>query len=187
MRVNATREVYPWILLWSRCTWALEDASTGGERQYLFIFSMLLCAFTLEAFLNHLLRFRRPDSWDDYERNASPAQKLAEVSKIIGFKLDKGRRPFRTFPEVFRFRNDLAHAKPITLSQTFKYPVQTFLTAQQMPALPLTPWEKTLTPARARKFYEDTRSMILALYHAADMGDEPFNETYSRTRFEGTL
>jgi hypothetical protein len=187
MRVTATREVYPWILLWNRCTWALEDASSGKDREYLYIFSMVLCAFTLEAFLNHLLRFRRPADWAEYERRATPAQKLSELCRIIGFKTDRRLRPFSTFSEVFRFRNGLAHAKPITLARSFDYPIDTFLTAHKVPPFPLTSLERALRPATARRFHKDSGDMILALYGAADMGDKPFDETYSRTHWEGTL
>ena len=187
MPVTATREVYPWILLWNRCTWALEDAATAKDREYLYIFSMMMSAFTLEAFLNHLLRFRRPQGWPEFERKATPAQKLRALCTALGVKHDKQHRPFSTFSEIFRFRNDLAHAKPVTLSRTFDYPIREFLEAKKLPPFPLTPWERALRPATARKFHGDTRDMILALYAAADMGDKPFDETFSRTRWKGTL
>src|SRR4030042_5197634 len=106
MKVTATREVFPWILLWHRCTWAIEDAAANEERQYLSIFSALLCAFTLEAFLNQLLRFRFPNDCRKYERKATPSQKLARFGASLDFRADRSRRPFSSFKDIFSFLND---------------------------------------------------------------------------------
>jgi len=187
MKVTATREVFPWILLWHRCTWAIEDAEANEESQYLSMFSALLCAFTLEAFLNQLLRSRMPDDWREYERKATPSQKLARLGASMHLRVDRSRRPFISFKEIFAFRNDLAHAKPVELARTFNYPVEVFLAAQKTPPIPRTNWESVLTLKRARNWHEDTRAMIRSLSQAAGMGDDPFNEAYSKIHWSGTL
>ena len=187
MKVTATREVFPWILLWHRCTWAIEDAAANEESQYLSIFSALLCAFTLEAFLNQLLRFRFPNDWRKYERKATPSQKLARFGASLDFRADRSRRPFSSFKDIFSFRNDLAHAKPVQLARTFNYPVEAFLAARKVPPIPRTSWDSALTLKKARNWHEDTRAMIQSLYQAADMGDDPFHEAYSTIQWSGTL
>ena len=68
MQVKATRNVNPWVLLWSRCAWAYKQGSEGIEQGPYHLFSMLLCAFSLEAFLNHLIRINFPGNWEDFEK-----------------------------------------------------------------------------------------------------------------------
>ena len=187
MKVTATREVFPWILLWHRCTWAIEDAAANEESEYLSIFSALLCAFTLEAFLNHLLRFRFPNDWREYERKATPSQKLARLGASFHFRADRSRRPFGSFKDIFSFRNDLAHAKPIQLARTFNFPVEVFLAARKIPPMPRSSWDCALTLEKARKWHKDTRAMIQSLSQAAGMGDDPFHEAYSTIQWSGTL
>jgi hypothetical protein len=186
-QIKATRQVYPWVLLWNRCRWSHEDAGGADESQYLHLISMLLCAFTLEAFLNHLLRFKYPGDWRSFESESTPDEKLDEVARLLNLDPEKGVRPFQTFHDIFQFRNDLVHAKPVTLEDTFDFPIHEFLTGEETPPFPLTKWENSLTVDRATMFFEDTAAMMLVLYSHADLGEDPLGDSFSRTSWEGSL
>ncbi len=137
--------------------------------------------------MNHLLRFKYTGDWKAFEHKASPDEKLDEIAKLMDYEIDKGISPFQTFHPIFEFRNDLVHAKPIKLEETFQYPIDKFLEADELPPLPISRWEKSLTPEAAQRFFEDTKLMILSLYSHAELGEDPFMDTFSRTRWEGTL
>ncbi len=187
LEIKATRNVNPWILLWNRCKWAYNEAETGNVQEPYLLFSMLLCAFSLEAFMNHLLRIYYPGDWENYERRTSPIDKLDKISEILKFDVDKGRRPFQTFKSIFDFRNDIVHAKTIKLEETISYPIDKFLKAEELPPIPLTRWEKSLTSKDAKKFFEDSEKIIFIMHEKANLGDDPFDGIYSRTRFKGSL
>lgn len=187
MEVKATRNVNPWVLLWSRCAWAYNQASDGEVQEPYHLFSMLLCAFSLEAFMNHLIRIYYPGDWENFERKSSPDEKLDKLSELLRFNLDKGRRPFQTFKSIFDFRNDIVHAKTVKLEETSTFPIDKFLKADELPPIPLTNWEQTLTAKDAKKFFEDSKKIIAFLHEKSNLGDDPFDGSYSRTSFEGSL
>ena len=121
------------------------------------------------------------------KKKSSPEEKLDKLSEILGFNTDKGKRPFQTFKLVFDFRNDIVHAKTVKLEETSTFPIDKFLQADELPPLPLTKWETTLNTKNATRFFEDSQKMIAFLYKESGFGDDPFEEVYSRTTFEGNL
>ena len=187
MEVHATRNVSPWILLWSNCTWSYNKSLEGDGQNPFLLFSMLLCAFSLEAYLNQILQHYVPGDWEEYERNTSPIDKLDKLCEELQFSIDKGKRPFQTFSEIFTFRNDIVHTKTIKLDDVFSYSIEKFLQADNIPPIPLTSWEKILTPQSAKRFYDDSKEIIITLHKEANLGDDPFDGTYSRTRFTGNI
>ncbi len=187
MEIKATRNVNPWVLLWSRCKWAYNESLSGDVQEPYLLFSMLLCAFSLEAFMNHLLRIYYPGDWESYERHKSPSEKLDKLAELLNFEVDKGRRPFQTFNSIFDFRNDIVHAKTIKLEESFSYPIDKFLKAEEIPPVPLTKWEKSLTSKDAKKFIDDSEKIILIMHDEANLGDDPFDRAYSKTSFKGSL
>lgn len=186
LRLRATRKVYPYLLLWNRCRWAFEDSKEHVEFEYLYLYSMLLCAFTLEAYLNHLGKLQCHEYWPELE-SKRPIEKLDEISSIIGLQLDRSRRPSQTFKEIFEFRNDIVHAKPAEVIAEIEYPVEEFLKADELPPEPPTDWEKALNPDKANRFFQDTEAMIIFLHKGSGLGDKPFEGTFSRTRWEGNI
>ena len=187
MEVHASRNVSPWILLWNNCTWSYNMSLEGeGQNPYL-LFTMLLCAFSLEAYLNQLLRHYSPGDWEEYERQTSPIDKLAKLCDALQFPIDNGKRPFQTFTQIFKFRNDIVHAKTIKVEKVFLYSIERFLQSDDLPPIPLTRWEKALTPQSSKRFYDDSKDIIITLHKEANLGDDPFDGTYSKTMFTGNI
>ena len=71
--------------------------------------SLLLTAFTFEAYLNHLgdktIKF-----WEEIEP-IKVMDKYSVLCKELGIKSDFSRRPYQTLRSLFKFRNSIAHGK----------------------------------------------------------------------------
>jgi hypothetical protein len=173
------------VLLWNRCKRAFQDAEKSKELEYLYLNSMLLCAFTIEACLNHLIMHKYPGDWRKYERSHSPDEKLDKLSKICGSTIDKGRRPFQSFKKIFNLRHAIVHAKPEHISEEFDYDLEKFLEPNELPPIPKSAWEKLLTPRDARLFLDHTEEMIDQLFKLCGIVDDPFSQQYSRTEWKG--
>lgn len=127
--------------------------------------SMLLCAFTLEAFLN-LLGQELLEDWHEKEK-LSPEDKLEEIAQKIGIEFDRSRRPFQTVKRIFRFRNQLAHAKPRIFEETYDEKIDEkelekfWDEGSDISTLPKAEiWLEECTLKNAERFYEDREAII---------------------------
>lgn len=136
-------------------------------RFYDLMTSMLSCALTLEAFLNHVgaLKIR---GWGDIERKLGPREKLNRLLAEVDPDANLRKRPFSSFIEIFRFRDKLVHGKTITLVVTG----EAYLGKDELPPPPLAKWEPLINPAIAKRFLEDTKAMIIHLNSAAGLEKE---------------
>ena len=85
-----------------------EEQETG--RFYYLISSLMLSAFTIESYLNYIGE-KHIASWKEIEKE-STIEKIKKIGAISSIDMDWGQRPYQTITSLFRFRNDLAHAKP---------------------------------------------------------------------------
>jgi len=110
--VSRDRTIHTYMELWHASECVLED----GERErpgssFQFLSSIVLTAFALEAYLNHVGP-RVLSSWDGLERSSSPLSKLDLLCEVLKVQLPgKDRRPLQTITELFKFRNTLAHGR----------------------------------------------------------------------------
>jgi hypothetical protein len=183
--LKRSRKIYPWIFLWTRCRYTYNKAKESEENEYLLFFSMLLCAFTLEAFLNHLLSVKYLGDWKSVERKYSPYKKLNKASKLMNLNIDKTKRPYSTFQDIFTFRNDLAHAKSDRLEDTIPYPIDKILDSEEYPEGPLTRWENHLIKD-ADRFFEDSEQILDELISHSDL-PEDFFTTFSNIIYSGSI
>jgi hypothetical protein len=95
----------------------LKEARENPEgSDYKYITSMITTAFFLEAYLNYLGQKKvNQEDWSKWERQPS-YKKLKDLTDKLDYKIDDSKRPFKTFREMFDFRNLMAHAKPQYLS-----------------------------------------------------------------------
>ena len=70
---------------------------------------------------------------------------------------------------MFRFRNKLAHAETVHLSEEGEI----ILDEDERPPKPLTWWEKLVTLEGAQCFVDDTKAMIEKLRELAELEDDP--------------
>ncbi len=79
------------------------------------------------------------------------------------------RRPFKTYEEVFVFRDKLVHSRVAKLTAT-----GSLTSTKQCPPRPLAEWEKIVTLSTAQRFFADTNKMILLMNKKAGYSDNPF-------------
>ena len=147
---------------------AFRRASQQREgRFYDLMISMLSCAFTLEAFLNHVGTLKVP-GWSSIERNTGPREKLNRLVSEVAPEANLRKRPFSSFLEIFRFRDKLVHGKTITLVVSG----EAYLDKDELPPPPLAKWERIINPTIAQRFLDDTKAIIIHLNTAAGLEKE---------------
>ncbi len=129
------------------------------------------CAFTLEAFFNHI-GSQFIDHWARIERKLSPSDKLDLIADELGVSIKRDIVPFNDFKRLLWFRDYAAHGKTTTdeVIETHK------LLPGERPPTGKTAWEKECTLDNARRYFESTRLMVEQLHQATgpDETDLPF-------------
>ena len=64
----------------------------------------------IRGYLNHI-GTDLLESWDDVEQKLGWRPKLSLLGELLPMKPDFGKRPFQLLPDVFRFRDAIAHGK----------------------------------------------------------------------------
>jgi len=78
--------------------------------------SLIFTAFSFEAYLNHIGP-KIFSCWEALEI-LSPEGKLDIVCEKLQINIPKGNRPRQTVRELFKFRNNLAHGKTVTIEES---------------------------------------------------------------------
>lgn len=135
---------------------------------YTIMSSLLLTAFTFEAYLNHLgsetIRF-----WEEIE-SIKVMEKYSVLCKELGISPDFSRRPYQTLTALFKFRNSIAHGKSKILKETKD------VSSKDEPHVhaPKTEWEEYCELKNALRAKEDISEVIKELHKEAGLGDYPF-------------
>ncbi len=77
------------------------------------LIAITLSALAVEALANAFGK-RLVKGWEDFER-APPRAKLRLVCNELQLKLDFGKEPWTTVKWLLKFRNEIAHAKPMII------------------------------------------------------------------------
>jgi len=88
----------------------LESSESGSF--YKIITCITFCAFTLEAYMNHI-GHGNCNFWNEVEKN-KPLEKLKILYSIFELEFDKSSRPIQSIIEMYKYRNLLAHGKTET-------------------------------------------------------------------------
>src|SRR4051812_3612404 len=116
-KVTQERTVHTHAELWqaSECVLRVGQRQAKGWR-WQFLSSIVLTAFAFEAYLNHV----GPKVISEWKclQKLSPMEKLCLVSSTlnVSYPRGKGARPISTITELFKFRNQIAHGKPSTVT-----------------------------------------------------------------------
>ncbi|GAA3990598.1 hypothetical protein GCM10022279_12160 [Comamonas faecalis] len=149
----------------------LELAERTSEGQlYTLTSALIYCAFTLEAYLNHLGKLRHSD-WDEIERRRSKRQKFETFARSANLEFDYARRPYVTLVQLFAFRDRMAHGKTVTEDVSM-------LIDADVPRLPQivseSDWKAFATIENARHAIEDVEMLVRELHAACGYKDNPF-------------
>jgi hypothetical protein len=135
---------------------------------YTALSSLLLRAFTFEAYLNHLGE-QRLKLWHT-KRQLRWFEKFAAICRHLKFAPDQSARPYSTLRPLFRIRNLMAHGKSETISE------ETEVNSQDADRYfwPLTEWERFCTFANVERAKHDITAIIIELHQQAGLRDNPF-------------
>lgn len=130
--------------------------------------SLLLTAFTFEAYLNHLGK-KNIKFWEEIEP-IKVMDKYSVLCKELGITPDFSRRPYQTLKSLFKFRNSIAHGKSTILNETKA------VSSRDDPHshAPRTDWEEYCDLNNARRAKEDISEVITELHKTSGLGDHPF-------------
>jgi hypothetical protein len=158
--------VYMWI--GARHMLRLAKESQDGQL-YTCLSCMVLTAFMLEAYFNHLGQLKHAD-WEKIERKLSKAKKFTKLANAAGLEPKMNDRPYSSLLRVFAFRDAMAHAR--TMKEQIDVEVE--LGDSIAKSLPGPEWQEMITVENAEEILEDAVSIIRELHKAAGYIDDPF-------------
>ena len=135
---------------------------------YTALSSLLLRAFTFEAYLNHLGE-RHLKLWDS-TKQLRWFDKFNKICKRLNFAPDTSARPYSTLRLLFNFRNLMAHGK----SETINEEIDVNSKDADRYYWPRTEWEKFCTLENVVRAKEDITAIVIELHKQAGLSDDPF-------------
>ena len=165
--VEKQRTVHTYAELWhaSECVLSVGIQNPIGS-SWQFLSSIVLTAFTFEAYLNHV-GAATFECWDDLDK-LSPWSKLELLCErfTVAFPQVKGARPLQTVANVLDFRNTIAHGKSEELKVKPVHRTTENYHAAYMER-PLALWESLIqTEEFAIRAREDVEVVLQALHDA---------------------
>jgi hypothetical protein len=169
--VSGETTTYPFSYMYKGAEQMLRQAKESGSGQFYNIISCLIyCAFTLEAYFNHL-GSERNSEWNEVERKISKEKKYELFCKNIGLEIDLAKRPYKSMIDVFRYRNQMAHGK--TTTDAIKEPIEG--DADDLYSFAVGPdWKTYSTIENAQTVFTDIKHIILELHKASGFANDPF-------------
>ena len=153
VHVSGKRTILTYDLLHSAVDMALDQAESTTEGSfYNCLFSIVMNAFCLEAYLNHIGSGR----FSDWDSTLSPLDKLKRITEEVGIKIDYGKRPFQSIKLVNQFRNELAHGKTEELNFSYQ---ETFKPENKV-KYPIASWEAKCNIKKAKQYRDDLESVV---------------------------
>ena len=153
--------------LWHAAKAQIKAAQTVRHpRESHFLACRVMCAFTLEAYLNHVGSIVEPTVWTDERgffspRNQYPGTKgkIDFLVEHAAFTMNKQDRPYTTLCELLSFRDVVAHGRTEWISEDVKCDRKGF------PSFPISLIKREMTWALVEKALQDTQSFIES-FHA---------------------
>lgn len=137
---------------------------------YYIISSITYCAFTLEAYFNHLGNERNSE-WHAIERKISKIEKFKLFCNSLGIEFDLSKRPYKTMVDVFSYRDKMAHGKTTTdvINESVEGDVDDLNSFAVGPD-----WFLYSTIENAEVAIFDTKNIVTELHKAAGITIDPF-------------
>lgn len=149
----------------------LEQAERDQDSQlYNLVSCLIYCAFTIEAYINHLGQLKCND-WNRKERTMSKLKKFKSLCGEAGIDPDFSQRPYLTLRELFLFRDKMAHGK--TTTESVRKEVD--LTGDSLRFTTESEWQEFSTIENARRAIEDTEELVKELHEKSGQNGNPMN------------
>ena len=167
-KYEGTRVINTYFDLYFAATGLLKLArNMEMGRHYTTMASILLYAFSFEAYLNHV-GAAKINYWDEIE-SIRVMNKYSTLCNIFNIKKDPSRRPYQTLTSLFKFRNVMAHGKSDILTKTEKVPFN----SKPQDHTPKPFWEEYSTIENAERVRDDIGKIITEISEKAGIGNQP--------------
>ncbi|MCD8523047.1 MAG: hypothetical protein LRY66_11320 [Saccharospirillaceae bacterium] len=167
---ESNREVKTFVELMHGADSMLDKALGGIEgRYYCVMSSLILCAFSFEAYMNHL-GVKHRDLWTKDER-LSVLKKYERLCRHLGIeKPDFGQGDDQRLKQLFCYRDTMAHGETHDLE--LKKPVKK--ASDDMSYTLRTDWENFTSLPMAEKCLASAKGIINRMNEAAGLGEYAF-------------
>lgn len=173
--VTKKRPVYTYSELWHASSCVLKSGiENPSGSSWQFLSSILLTAFSFEAYLNHVGP-RAINCWEQLERLPpwSKFELLCETLNV-NFSTSRSERPLQTITNLLNFRNTVAHGSSLELEPKPEIRDVNDQLQQYIGETPLTNWEKLIqTKEFAERVREDIQ-IVLSQIHDARKDDKEY-------------
>ena len=133
--------------------------------------SILLRAFTFEAYLNHL-GSKTFEFWEEVD-SIRVMDKYTLLCKHLKVSPDYSKRPYQTLKQLFKFRNAIAHGNSVLLNET----KEVHSSEDPFNHIPKAKWQEYCNLKNAQRAKEDIESIIKELHQCAGLGNYPFMDS----------
>lgn len=111
IKIEYERDMRPHPTLSNGASFMLHMAEEQEKGRFFYLISsLMLSAFTIESYLNYIGE-KHIVSWKEIEKEGT-IDKIKKIGVISMLDMDWGQRPYQTIKSIFKFRNELAHARP---------------------------------------------------------------------------
>ncbi len=171
LSVSSTHSVFTYVSLHEAAKCLLEQAEATKEGGfYNCMCSNVFSAFCIEAYLNHICSELLPYWSDELKKDISTRNKLTIICYHLNLTPDFEHRPFKSFKDIFKFRNLLVHGTSVNISYRG---IQT-IGDDELPKYRKTWWENQSNIVTTKRWLADTESMVTKIHEAAGKGGAPF-------------
>jgi hypothetical protein len=175
--VSKKRPVNTYAELWHGSKILLEraQAEIRGSK-WLWMASLTLTAFSLEAYLNHIGP-KIYQSWEaSLEKALSPESKLDLICELLKIDIPKDKRPRQTVTDLIKFRNNIAHGKTVTIEKSTIRDVDEYF-EEFLGKRPLAVWEEYCTEENALRAREDIKEILTQIHERVNPENDPLFST----------
>lgn len=166
--VHKERSVYTYSELWRASNSVLVsglEQPKGSPCQ--FLSSIILTAFTFEAYLNHV-GSRTVECWEHLDR-LPPWSKFELLCETLNVKFQEGAgaRPLQTVTKLLDFRNTIAHGRSVEIKNKPEVRLADDRLDAYLGQQPLTDWERLVQNSDfALRVREDVEAVLTKLQEA---------------------
>lgn len=139
---------------------------------YTIMSSILLRAFTFEAYLNHL-GAETFEFWEEVD-SIRVMNKYALLCKHLKVSPDYSRQPYQTLTQLFKFRNAIAHGRSALLKETKV--LHSSSSGDPYDHIPKAAWQEYCTLKNAKRAKKDIELIIKELHQCAGLGEYAFTD-----------
>lgn len=168
LRGRSTTKTFVYMWIGARHMLDLAKQSQDGQL-YTCVSALVLSAFMLEAYFNHLGRLQH-ENWDDIERKYPKLKKFKMFARNAKLKVDMSKRPYSSLVRLFAFRDTLAHGKTVTEQIDLEIEVKGSLAK----SLPRSKWQEFASIETTEELFKDAVALVCVLHKATGHRGNPF-------------